>query len=214
MNNFRRMVQLPLSLCNDSCLEFFRGAAVRSSLLVSSLLVAHAAAHADCTREQAFNKMMAFNPVSAKLQQDWSETLQKDPAAANAKMERIKTLSVQIGKGSELLAAEKYGEACVLYDQLATQYGVSFKDSKTLTMEQLAKDGGRGPGGKCDITEAALRMKSLSDNFEKSMQSGSLPQQKQDALMKRFNEIAVLLSSDPSAACDLIDRTSKEYGWS
>lgn len=185
---------------------------LRLALGAALLLSAINSAHADCTREEAFNKMMALNPVTGRMQQDWAETLQKNPAAANAKVEKIKAFSGRLGEASTLLAQEKYGAACVIYDALAKEAGVSLENSGTLTMKQLETDGGRGTNGACDLTEAAKRSNALAASFHKQYPPGKATDAQSRDFSKRMSDIGIEMSSNPSKACALIDDATKQYG--
>jgi hypothetical protein len=92
--------------------------------LIVSQRPAHAAAPATCSRDDAFNRMMALNQFGMKLQNALPDPL-KDPAGYEANYRQVIGFNTRLAAIGKTLAAEKYAEACATYDTLAKRYKVN-----------------------------------------------------------------------------------------
>jgi hypothetical protein len=168
------------------------------------------AASAECTRDQAFNKMMELNKYSTQLQMQMPDP-KKDPSKFNQEQEKFQTYSKRLASGGPLLAAQKYNEACKVYEDLAKDFKVPESNGKTLTMERLHTDGGRGPQGSCDLTAAAMKMAELSNAFKKAADAGKFPYERSREFGVATEKIGIAMNEDPSRACLMIDQAYADF---
>jgi len=141
-------------------------------------------ARAQCTRDQAFNKMMKVNQLSASLQAEVPLDPRKDPNGMNTAYQRVKEFTDMMTPAGPLLAEGKYTEACKIYDQVAAKFGFDLKGSKALTMDELRKNGGKKNAGDCDITEMAKRNVQLATDFQQAYASGKFTYERQRQFSK------------------------------
>jgi hypothetical protein len=168
-------------------------------------------AQTECTRDQAFNKMMKINQLSASLQAEVPLDPRSDPADSNAAYERMNEFTEMMAPTGQLLAAGKYNEACKAYDAIAQKFGFDMKGSNALSMEQLRKDGGKKKAGDCDVTELARRTVELATDFQKANDAGKFTYERQRQFSKDSEKMNMLATSDPGAACSEIARLRAEY---
>ncbi len=156
-----------------------------------------------CDSNQANNKMLALNKVVGKYFAIGGEGMTKFAAG----------LQTESGTVSELIAQEKYTEACAKVAELDKKYELNLaKEAEgMITMEQLAKDGGKG-GGTCSVADAAIKQMELHGLLQKEVDAG----RKSSDIFRDFNTdtrgYAEMLSTNPTEACELFDRLKKKYG--
>jgi hypothetical protein len=168
------------------------------------------AAFAQCSEDQAFNKMMAFNLAWGEYQRQYSampmhkqgEEFPKFSSGA----ERSAALSAK-------LAEKKWNEVCAGYDALAKEYGFNVKAASKgmITMEELKKDGGRR-GGECDVGEAAKNHMGLMEKFTDKLANGEVTRQEQAAFMREWEPIGRNMQFDPSKVCSDSRALAKKWG--
>ncbi len=156
-----------------------------------------------CDSNEASNRMLALGRVQARMFATGGDGVTKFAAA-------IQTESAPI---SELIAAHKYDDACRLADEIAAKYKIDLKKERDgmVTVEQLAKDGGKG-GGSCSIADAAKKQMELHQLLQKEIEAG----RQTPAILQKFNNdtrsYGELLTTNPGKACELLDRVKKDYG--
>jgi hypothetical protein len=182
-------------------------------LIICGLIFAKTA-EGDCTRDQAFDRMMESNKKSASYQARVFDLLHKDPAKFNIEQEKFKAFSTKLGSGGALLASQKYNEACKLYDSLDKEYLLTPDNGKTLTMKDLEKNGGQKKEGGCDLTQAAIAMSEMSSSFQKQFAAGKISQARSAEFTRATQPIGITMSENPSKACEMIKETSKNFGLS
>lgn len=177
----------------------------RNALTISfSLLLLGCTGSGGCNYESASNKVLALG----KAQGRWlAETENKDV------METAIQLGMESGAISELIAQSQYQEACAKADEVAKKYGIDLeKEQKGMvTIQQLAKDGGKGAGS-CSIADASKKQMELHGLIQAAVTAGK----KDSSAFTQFNDdtksFSSLLSTNPSGACELIDNLKKQYG--
>ena len=156
-----------------------------------------------CDEKEAMNKMLALGKVQGRLLAKGGEGLENFALH----------LSTESGAVSELIGQKKYAEACVKADEIAKKYEINLDKEQEgmITAEQLEKDGGKG-SGRCSIADAAKRQMELHALLQKEVDAG----RKSDDIFRQFGEdakgYAEMLSTNPSAACDLFDKLQEKYG--
>ena len=176
-----------------------------------ALILTASPSYADCTREQAFNKMTKLNQLNIKLQSEVPLDPSKDPEAMNQAYLRNKEFADQMAPAGPLLAAGKYREACAIYDQVAVHFNFDLSSAKGLTMKQLSRDGGKSVSGGCDISEVARRTIALTKDFQTAYDAGRFTYQRQREFSKDSEEAARLSTTDPGRACQKLDELRKKY---
>ena len=169
-------------------------------------------AWADCTRDQAFDKMMKLNQLSASLNAEVPIDPRVDGAGMNSAFQRIKEYTDRMAPAGPLLAEGRYNEACKIYDETAAHFGFNLASSNALTMDQLRKDGGRKKAGECDITELAKRNVQLATDFATAFGAGKFTYEQQRQYSKDSEKLNMLATSDPGAACREIEALRAKYG--
>ena len=96
-------------------------------------------AHADCTQEQAFNKMMVLNQAKSEVQAKMN-SLPAGPAK-NSVMARWARLGQEIAMVGKDLASKNYNVACTKYDQIAQRHKINVEEvaKRSKTVAQLKK---------------------------------------------------------------------------
>lgn len=170
------------------------------------------AASAECSREQAFDKMMKLNQLSASLQATVPTDPRQDGEAMNSAYEKIKDFTDRMAPAGPMLADGRYTEACKIYDETAKHFGFNLGASNALTMEQLQKNGGRKKAGDCDITEMAKQNVKLATDFQVAYGAGKFSYEQQRQFSKDSEKLNMLATSDPGAACREIKVLRSKYG--
>ena len=167
---------------------------------------------ADCTKDQAFNKMMKVNQINVALQAEMPKDPSADVDAANAVVEKIQDFASMMAPAGPLLAAGKYSEACAIYDQITAKYGAGVKAPPATTMDEIKANGAQKKKGGCDIVEMAKQNAQLSVDFASAFDAGKITQERQRQFSKDSEKLNMLATSDPSAACDEIAALRAKYG--
>lgn len=157
-----------------------------------------------CTRDEAFNKMMALGRARQALMNQAGRDRSRIRTAVDLAKE-----TADVGK---VLAAEKYSEACGYYDKIAAKYGVDLNEAAKgmITMEQIRKDGGRN-GGACSQSDAAKKLASISEDIQDKVALGDQPASAYSEFAKEVQKNNDLMSTDPSAFCAKLDQLNKKY---
>lgn len=180
---------------------------LRMGLLVTALLLAsHAAA---CSRDDAFNKMMALNQYSMKLDAALPDPL-KDAAGYNANYQRVIDFDTRLAAVGKVLAAQQYDAACATYDALASEFHVDMAGQRVRTMKQIEAESEHPVPGKCDLAEAARRSMWLTETFQKHAEGDRDAWQR---FGKDIEPVGLLMQQDPNEACGLIDDIAAKYGF-
>ena len=157
----------------------------------------------ECSQSDAYNKMMALGRAQARI-----------VAASGAADGSVSAaLTIESGSISELIAAQKFQDACLRADQVAKKLGLDLDSEMKgmLTIEQLAKDGGKG-SGICSLAEAAQKQMAVHQLIQEQVNKGKLS----DDAFRRFGDdtskFGELMYTDPSAVCQKLDELKKSYG--
>ncbi len=167
------------------------------------LITAGTSCSGGCDANQATNKMLALNKVQGRLASHGSAV---DSATSVA-------LAKESGAISELIAQQKYGEACEQAEALAKRMGLDLAKEQEgmLTIEQLAKDGGKG-SGTCSVADAAKKQMEVHAMLQAEVDAGK----RTSDIFAQFGEdtkgYAELLATNPSKACELLEELKKRYG--
>ncbi|HET7778922.1 MAG TPA: hypothetical protein VFL07_10230 [Rudaea sp.] len=173
--------------------------------------LASSAASAACTREQAFNRMMALNQYGMKLQSDLPDPL-SDPQGYNAKYPRVTDFNTRLASVGKTLAAQKYDDACASYDALAKEYGVDLAAQGVRQLSAIESEARHSPKTGCDLAEASRRSMWLTQSFQKKAQDEHLGRDDWQAFGKQTEPVGPLMQKDPDKACALIDSIARQYG--
>jgi len=176
------------------------------------LALASTAASAACTREQAFNRMMALNEYGMKLQSSLPDPLQ-DPQGYNAKYPRVTDFNTRLAAVGKPLADQKYDAACASYDALAKEYGVDLAAQGVRPLSAIEADAKHPPKSGCDLAEASRRSTWLTQSFQKKAQDEHLGREDWQRFGKETEPVGPLMQRDPNKACALIDTIAAHYGF-
>jgi hypothetical protein len=187
---------------------------LRTSLTIIFIanITSSSIALADCTKDQAFNKMMKVNQINVALQAEIPKDPSADVDAFNAVVERNQDFASMMAPAGPLLASGKYNEACAIYDQITAKYGTGLKAPPPTTMEEIKKSGAQKKKGGCDIVEMAKRNAQLAVDFQAAYDEGKFTFERQRQFSKDSEKLNMLATSDPSAACDEIEALRAKYG--
>jgi hypothetical protein len=181
-------------------------------LIICIYVAAVSTVNAECTREQAFNKMMKLNELSASLQSEVPLDPTKDVSGMNSSYLKMKDYTDRIAPAGPMLADGRYNEACKIYDDTAKHFGFNLTASKALTMDQLKKNGGKKNAGDCDISEMAKRNVKLATDFQLAYGEGKFTYEEQRQFSKDSEKLNMLATSDPGAACREMEVLRAKYG--
>jgi len=173
---------------------------------------AHAASPATCSREDAFNRMMALNQYGMKLQSALPDPLQ-DPAGYEANYRQVIDFNTRLGAVGKTLAAEKYTEACASYDTLGKQYKVDLAVQNVRSLSAVEKEGKKPPGKACDLAESVQRVVWLTESFQNRADTQGLTRSDWQEFGKLTEPVGLLMQQDPVKACALIDNIAAKYGF-
>lgn len=166
----------------------------------------------ECSRDDAMNKMMAIDYYAGLAQKGYNDALR---ARDERELERIGQSVRRFVEPklaiSDLISSGKYSQACAEADKAAKQLGIDLKKAKFLTMEQLAKTGGRKQGGKCDMAQAAAKAGEIWRKFADAMANGTMSYDDSLRFGSRMEEIGAVMHYDPSEACERLESLGKEW---
>jgi len=166
-----------------------------------------------CTRDDAFNKMMALNQYGMKLQAALPDPL-KDAAGYNARYQRVIDFNTRVGDVGKILAAQQYDKACAAYDAVAKDFQVDMAGQHVRPMSEIEAETKKPPKGKCDLAEAARRSMWLTESFQKHAEAEHLDRDAWQRFGKETEPVGLLMQQDPNEACGLIDDIAAKYGFS
>jgi len=170
------------------------------------------AAPAACTREQAFNRMMALNQYGMKLQSDLPDPL-ADPQGYEAKYPRVTDFNTRLASVGKTLAAQQYDDACARYDALAKDYGVDLAGQNVRPLSAIEAESKHSSKSGCDLAEASRRSTWLAESFRKKAQDEHLGRDDWQRFGKQTEPVGPLTQRDPVKACALIDSIARQYGF-
>ena len=170
------------------------------------------AAPATCTREQAFNRMMALNQYGMKLQSDLPDPL-ADPQGYEAKYPRVTDFNTRLASVGKTLAAQQYDDACASYDALAKDYGVDLAGQNVRPLSAIGAESKHPSKSGCDLAEASRRSTWLTESFQKKAQDEHLGRDDWQRFGKQTEPVGPLMQQDPVKACALIDSIARQYGF-
>jgi hypothetical protein len=158
------------------------------------------------------NKMMAIDYYLGLAQKGYNDALrtgdERELARIGQSVRRFVEPKLAI---NDLISSGKHSQACAEADKAAKQLGIDLKKAKFLTMEQLAKTGGRKRGGKCDMSEAAAKVGEISRKFADAMANGTISHDDSLRFGSRMEEIGSVMHYDPSEACERLESLGKEW---
>lgn len=193
MKSYTSLILILAALLLSSC-----GADNKSS--DSSTLVTAS----NCGEKDARNRRLALNKVQSRLVAEGGSSGQ------NISMQ----LSIDSAPVYELIANGDYESACEKIDEIASKYKLDLDaeiKSGLISYDQLAQDGGKGDQT-CSVADASTKQMKLHTQLQDSVNKGKLTED----IFSRYNEdtkgYALLLSTNPSAACELIDELAAAYG--
>jgi len=129
-------------------------------------------AAAACSREDAYNKMMALNQYGMKLQAALPDPL-KDPAGYNANYQRVIDFGARLGGVGKTLAAQQYEEACAKYDALARDYRVDIAGQHVRPLSEIEAEAKKPANFSItSSTKASGQLAPLVINIFKGVRSG------------------------------------------
>ena len=181
------------------------------AIIFVAAALASTTALAACTREQAFNRMMALNQYGMKLQATLPDPL-ADPQAYNARYPRVNEFSTRLGAVGKTLADQKYDDACASYDALAKDYNVDLAAQGVRPLSALEAKG-KHANATCDLAEASRRSMWLTESFQHKAQAEHLGRDDWQRFGKQTEPIGPLMQQDPQKACSMIDDVAAEYGF-
>ena len=173
-----------------------------SVFLIIAILSSSCSNSTDCDVNQANNKMLALGRVQSRLVAKGGEDGMKFSAA----------LATETGPIYELIAQQKYTEACVKADAIATKYGMDLaaEQKDMITYEQLAKDGGKG-SGTCSMADASKKLMEIHGLLQVEVDAG----RRSSDVFKDYNQdtvgFAEMLTRNPTEACDLLEKLRSKY---
>lgn len=178
---------------------------IPAAILVCLFIVSLAACSGsnECSESDAYNKMMALGRAQARIVASGSPS----------SMSIVSNLTLESGAISELIAARKFQEACNKADDVAKGYGfdLAAEMKGMVTIEQLAKDGGKG-SGTCSLAEAAQKQMAVHQLLQEQVDKGKASTD----VFRKFNDdtskFGELMYTDPSAVCLKLEELKKSYG--
>ncbi len=171
--------------------------------LFTAVLFNAATAFADCTHDQAMNKMLAFNRALSRMMASGNYT----PESPGVKA------TMESAPAGQLIADNKFNEACALYENLAKKFNIDLtKEAEGLiTIERATKDGGKGTGS-CTQADAHIKMMKMHEQLEDKVALGDMDRD----VFRRFGDdtraFGDLMYTNPSEICRRFDEMKKKYG--
>lgn len=167
---------------------------------------------AGCSRDDAYNRMMALNQFGMKLQSALPDPL-KDPAGYEANYRQVIDFNTRLAAVGQTLAAEKYTEACATYDALAKQYKVDLAAQNVRPLSAVKRESKNPPAKGCDLAESARRSMWLTEAFQNRADTQGLTRDDWQEFGKLIEPVGLLMQQDPDQACTLIDIIAEKYGF-
>lgn len=179
-------------------------------LAVAAGTIVAPTAFAECNRDQAYNKMMAFNQAWMKYQQAYSALPMQEQGA---QFQKFSSGVDRMSKLSAKLATNEWNTVCQGYDALAKEFGFDLKKSAQgmLTMADLRKDGGRR-GGQCGVGDAAKKFMEMFQRFQDKKANGDTTLAEEEAFRAAADPLGPEMNRNPSAVCAKVAEISKEFG--
>jgi hypothetical protein len=165
-----------------------------------------------CTREDAFNRMMALNQYGMKLQADLPDPL-RDPVGYDAKVPHVTDFNSRLAAVGKTLADANYDAACASYDALAKDYRVDVAGQGVRPLSALEAEKKKPPKAGCDLAEASRRSMWLTQEFKKHADADHLGRDDWQRFGKQTEPVGLLMQQDPIKACSLIDQIATQYGF-
>ena len=181
-------------------------------VLALAALCSSSESAAACTREQAFNRMMALNQYGMKLQASLPDPL-KDPQGYEARYARVNEFSTRLGAVGKPLADQKYEQACASYDALAKDYHVDLAAQAVRPLTSVEAVPKQGDKAGCDLAEASRRSMRLTESFQNKARAENLGRDDWQRFGKRTEAVGLLMQQDPAKACVLIESIAREYNF-
>lgn len=181
-------------------------------VLVLAMLASFVQSAGACTRDDAFNRMMALNQYGMKLQAALPDPL-KDPHGYEANYKRVIDFNSRLGAVGKVLAAQKYDDACATYDALAKEYGVNIAAQGVRPLAAYEADAKSPPKAGCDLAESSRRSMWLAESFKQHAGADHLGRDDWQRFGKDAEAVGQLMQQDPEKACELIDRVAARYGF-
>jgi hypothetical protein len=177
-----------------------RLAVILTSLI--ALVQAPSSVSAECTRDQAFNKMLALGRAKARFQ------------ATEGMSQRVAVLTVDIANVGKTLGDKKYGEACQRYDEIAAKYSIDLKEMQKGLIDTAAikKDGGKGGPGGCSQADASKKMMDTVNKLQDRAALGEGDMNDISRFMNALNPYGELMSTNPTEYCKKVAEISKQFG--
>lgn len=178
---------------------------LRSVLIACFLSIVWAPHFAQaCTKDEAFNKMMAIGRAQQKMMLS---------AGGNHQQQiHVAELAKEVGDVGSVLAEGKYTEACGYYDTIARKYKIDLAASAEgmVTMDQIRKDGGK-QGGSCSQADASKKLMEMSQKLEDKASLGDISRQKMSGFLQEASSHNDLMYSNPSEFCSKLDQLAVKY---
>lgn len=175
---------------------------ILSLMVILSLTLLACTKSNQCDSNQANNKLLALGSIQARLVSKGGDSGMKVSLA----------IAQESAPVAELIAQGKYNEACQKADEIAGRLGIDLAQEQKgmITIEQLAKDGGKG-SGTCSIEDAAKKQMQIHSQLQAEVNAG----RRDTDVFREFNEdtksFGELLSTNPSKACELLDSVKTKY---
>ena len=179
---------------------------MKATLILFSFVLIHltscTSSPTGCGSDQAMNKMMALGSIQSRLVARGGED----------GLKLVQFVAAKTASVGDLITQEKYNEACIEADKIAKEMGADLANEQKgmITVEQLAKDGGKG-SGTCGIAEASKKQMELHALLQAEIDAG----RRDSDIFQQFNAdtkgYGEMLATNPSAACKLLDDLKAKY---
>lgn len=166
------------------------------SLCLLSVLLGACSGTQQCDANQAHDKILALSKAVAQAATGTS-------AASSAAVQD------ELGLMRQLIAQGKFVEACAKAEEFAKIHRIDLTQTEA-SSGQPGKNSGQH-NLSCSREEAAGKQKQIQDILKAEVDAG----RKGPEIFERFNEdvqpISDMLSRNPAAACNLLDRLIQKY---
>lgn len=168
------------------------------SVLLSCLL-ASASAMACTTKEQALNTMLKLNVVAAEYQLKGAGD---EPDAAEWEQRRIALITAMVPY-ADLIAKDRYAEACNGYRDVAEEFEIDLASVKSMTVQGYDKYDKKHPAkDACSTASLATRVGELGSQYEQ--QAHGSPVHKR--LNYAYAKYSYLYATDINAVCGFLKK--------